>query len=238
MGQYIVCCGMSRSAGTAQYQMTRALVERHGLGGGDGFGMHYYPGKRPDKWVVVKVERAMPKWLEAVRDGRGVALGIYRDPRDVAASLMEFRRRQAELWPRAEERDGTFGDILPDLCDALEWWKEWEPLCSYMVPYEMAVMNWPREVVHMAAALGIETDGMEAIEIAADWCVQRNAQRCEEQKQWISSNDTMLTRAHVGTRMGAIGRWREDLSDAAARLVEQIAGRDWMQAHGYSLLDS
>ena len=237
-GQYIVCCGMSRSAGTAQYQMVKALVERHDLGRGVGFGIHFDPDKRTKETLVVKVERAMPKWMRAVEQNRAIALGIYRDPRDVAASLMEFRARQSELWPRAEDRDGTFGDILVDLCDAVAWWKAWEPLCSYMVPYEMAVMNWPREIVQMAGVLGIETTGSEAMEIAAEWCVYRNAQRCDEQVQWIDSGNTMLTRAHVGRRMGTIGRWRDELGGAAARLVEQIAGRDWMQEHGYSLLDS
>lgn len=238
MGKYIVCCGMSRSAGTAQYQMVKDLVERHELGGGDGFGMHHYPGKRPGELVVVKIERASSKWMKAVQEGRGVALGIYRDPRDVAVSLMEFRGRQAELWPRKQGNGSTFGDILPDLCDAVEWWQAWEPLCSYMVPYEMAVMNWPREVVQIATVLGIEIDGMEAMDIAARWCIYRNVQRCEEQERWISSNDTMLTQAHIGHRMGVIGRWRHELSKAQARLVELVAGEDWMEAHGYSLLDS
>lgn len=237
MNQYIVCCGMSRSGGTAQYQMVNELVERHRGGKAGGFGIHYLPEHRPNQWITVKVERAAQQWIRAVRDGRGIALGIYRDPRDVAASLMEFRKNQAALG-YAKHRDGSFGDVLEDICDAMEWWKAWEKLVTYAIAYETASKNWPAAVVSMAMALGIKIDGAEAIDIATNWCVQRNEERCAGMDVWMGGKRTMLTRGHIGKNRGMIGRWQHELLDEQVRLVEQIAGREWMVSHGYRLLDS
>ena len=234
-GKYVVCCGMGRSGGTAQYQMVKALVERKGLGKGDGFGIHYDSAQRPAHWVVVKSEYAT-KWMEPVKRGYGVAIGIYRDPRDVAASMMEFRRRKGELGFR--ERGWTFDQhIIPGFQEVMDRWRAWESVVAYAVAYEQAIQEWPYVVMQMAQVLGIEILPGEAIDIASEWCIQRNAARCDGMEQWIDSNDTMLTKAHVGERRGMVGRWKHDLTTEQAAQIEDIAGKGWMVGHGYSLLD-
>ena len=219
----VVCCGMARSGGTKQYQLTVAVAKRYNLGIPREFGIHYTPGEN----AVVKFEEFKEKYYVPVKQGRARAIGIYRDPRDVVTSLIEWRRRQGKpytfesrLWHRVFDR-----------------WQNWEPLCSHVARYEDChPFNWAAEVVEIGRVFGVDIGPDEAREIAATWNVRRNIERQEAQGAWFNG-ETMLTQTHISPDRGR-SRWRERLTPEQAREIEEYLGAEWMDGHGYRLLDS
>lgn len=220
----IFCCGMSRSGSTVQYQITKEIAESHVLSVGMGFGIGF---KGED--AVIKTEPPKQHLIRLVEEDVAIAIGIYRDPRDVAASLMKWREKKG--------KDGSFEGVTEEWQNAIIWWNAWEPLCSYRSKYENVHPDkWYLEVLGIADILGVKMNVTEARLIAKKWSIKRNLARQEKQSRWMDFG-TMLTEAHVSDTMG-MSVWRDVLTDEQAHQVIEFAGEDWMKEHGYSILDS
>jgi hypothetical protein len=230
----IYCVGMSRSGGTLQYLITKSIVESAGIGKGVGFGTGAGGSHRGT--LVMKVEEAKDWAVENVMAGRADAIGIFRDPRDVAASLMEFREAKEEFDGKPQQ------NWLNDTVSALKWQKTWEAIPGvYMARYESHRGDWGRMACDIGYHLGVSLSYEEGCAIADEWSIPRMAERIEEIKAheelWLGK-EWLLTRAHLGKHRGQAGRWERDLSREEARMVETLAGKEWMAAHGYRVLDS
>lgn len=222
----VVCCGMGRSGGTQQYQLTMEIFKRYELGEIREFGLHYAKGEDAlvkSEWFSEKYER----YVVPVLEGKGKAIGIYRDPRDVITSLLEWRGRQEKEY---KFEDGLWHRIF-------DRWNGWEPICSHVARYEdVHPDNWAKEVAEIGQVLGVKIDDKEAHNIAATWSIDNNIDRQAEQTSWFHG-PTMLTKKHISRDRGR-SRWRERLTTEQVYEIEEYLGKDWMEAHGYSLLDS
>ena len=174
-------------------------------------------------YVAVKREEPVGWAVDMVITDVALAVGIYRDPRDVYCSLIEFRRKQKKLTGKEQTP-------LINLIDALLWWKTWEPLAAYVTQYEG--VDWAQEARNIGTLLGVEVDDAE--DIAAHWSLEKNLERVRGMDQWLESAGHMLTRAHIGRNRGR-STWRETLTVDQAWLVERMAGKRWMEEHGYEL---
>jgi len=218
---------MSRSGGTAQYQIATEIVETYALGSGAAHGPIEDRGTTPS--VVVKKEPAHEWAIDMVKNGRAIAIGIYRDPRDVTVSLMKFLKARGK-------GDHTFARSRWSWENAILWWKKWEPLCAHVARYEdVHPGGWGKEAEEIASVIGIELEDGEAERIARKWCLERNKIRQGQNVQWLERR-TMLVRAHVSETLGE-SVWRDVLTKEQAMQVEDFAGAKWMEEHGYSLLD-
>jgi len=221
---------MSRSGGTLQYQLVHELVARRKLGRGIGMGTAIARGDgsvvNSGKWIVAKQEIAMLWALELLRRGAD-GFGIYRDPRDVAASLMGFRSRQ-------REREVPFEEIAPELKQALQWQRDWERSGRVtFYRYEDTRADWAAMLLDIAWKLGVGLEREEAAEIVELYSLDNNLARMEAQDRWLDFGDgSMLTKAHISEARGEPGQWRDVLTDEDVAIVWQIAG-GWMEERGY-----
>jgi len=234
---YVFCCGIARSGGTLQYQLTKELVERKGLGKGGGQ-IHFASpiASSGNEFVVVKTEPCQDWKAAAVRTGAAKAVNIYRDCRDVVASLMRFYGLQRE-WIPNHQRSPKFNAITADGCIvALDYQMEWESLLGiHSSRYEdVWPDSWHEEVVRIAEYLGIKVSGEEAREIAAEYSIVKNLKRMAEIDGWWQPHRTLLTRGHISPRQGEPGTWKDVLTLEQVMIVERIAG-DWLVSHSYDL---
>lgn len=234
---YVFCCGMARSGGTLQYQLTKELVERKNLGRGGGE-VHYASPRIPDRsgFIVVKTEPCQDWKASSVRNGAAKAVNIYRDCRDVVVSLMRFFRLQRE-WIPNHFRSPEFGAITAgDHIVALDHQTQWEELPGiYSSKYEDVWPDrWHEEVMRIAEYLGIKVSEEEAREIAAEYSVVKNIERMAKIDGWWQPRRTLLTREHISPLRGKPGIWKDVLTQEQVMVVERIAG-DWLVSHGYEL---
>lgn len=217
----LMCCGMSRSGGTLQYQIAEDVVSRLELGKGIGLGMGLDGGAYEAErgWFVCKRE---PPHLKHMAD---IAISIYRDPRDVVCSFMRWRGEQG--------RRGDFVAALKETIAAVEWFTEWEPICSHVARYEE--FDAAEESKIIAGLLERELNDDTAQTIANLYTVDKNLETIEDIKAeggWMHPI-LMLTAAHIGSHRGA-SVWRDTLTFNQLELVEYLLG-EWMQEHEYQL---
>ena len=220
----MICCGMGRSGGTRQYQIAAEVVSQLGLGRGIGFGTTLGQGVNVQEtgWVVCKRERP-EAWMPAMCD---LAIGVYRDPRDVVCSFMRWRGDQG--------RYDDFDSALEETITAVNWFSMWESVCNYRVRYEE--FDSELEAYSIAALLGARLPKGAGRDIAVMYSVDENImaqERIREQGDWMNPN-VMLTAAHIGPDRGK-SVWKEKLTAAQIEQVQHELGF-WMEVHGYRCL--
>jgi hypothetical protein len=184
----------------------------------------------------MKTEEAKPYLLNDVIEDRADVVGIFRDPRDVAASLMEFRAAEKNYRSRRVSRDWKRETAL-----AIGWQNAWESMPNaYMTRYENHRGDWAMMVCEIGCHLGIPLSIEEGSAIAEEWTIPKTKDRIQQiidDDLWLGQ-EWLLTRAHIGAQKGKIGRWVRDLSRDEALYVEALAGKGWMASHGYRILDN
>ena len=117
----VICNGMERAGSTCQYSLTRLLIQTSGIGK-----IHPYTGAHTDTWPLpnmrewaadeefhlVKLHKVHKVIPEAIQDGRLRIIYVYRDVRDVAASLRRVRGLRGD---RLVERIDTIVGIYRKL---------------------------------------------------------------------------------------------------------------------------
>jgi hypothetical protein len=233
---FVFCAGMSRSGGTVQYQMAAELVERAKRGRGVGFGINALDMTFNDwELVVMKTEEPKDYLIEMAEAGKADVIGTFRDPRDVAASLMEWRSAKY-TWENGFPVSAMWSDILQETERAVRWQEAWASIPNaHMAQYEY--MDWGLEAMRIVLHLGLgDMSARHADEVADKYNVDANRERMAElDEDWISPH-TLLTKAHIGKNGGAVGRWVSDLTRPQVRQVEDVAG-EWMDEHGYHRAD-
>lgn len=224
----VVCCGMSRSGSTLQYQLVKAILEHVEWGQGVGFA---------NKWdessnAIVKAERYAP-WLgEMIDEGTAVGVSIHRDPRQVAISLLHFYTKRSE-WQSGPLP--TWWDVIGDwLPKAIEWHDKWT---THGVP-SFCYENSYDQLMHLgyrcAEAVGVDPDSVDLIELTDNLWPHHQVQRTERMTKWIDNQDTLLTKNHF-SRFRGQRTWDYRLTLAQIFDVQDIA-RDWMLRWDYRLV--
>jgi hypothetical protein len=213
--------------------MLKLTVEMRDIGTGVGFPMGDIEIPAHHRFAIYKSEPCR-SWLKnAVLADAATAVGSYRDPRDVAASLLRFYTARVEY--KEQECDDVWSELaFPALVDALDWFSEWEQLEPYLTKYEMVhPTGWPRFLQGCGVQIGLDITPRESKWIYSALTIGKNAKRQQEMENWISPV-TLLTKSHVSENRGRKGTFAKYLTPEQIDQVVDVAG-DWMALHGYPL---
>lgn len=232
----IFCGGMSRSGGTVQYQLVCEVAKFANLAKPIGFltDTRYKQAQRDGYSVVGKSEPPQDWMLREVRRGNAKVFTIYRDPRQVCASLIRFFQARDE-YRNIEPPDDYFDWVLEGpFRDALRWFSEWEQL-----PYNLVHVDcyeechpdaWHLAVMDYADFLEVDLPINQSRLIAAKCSIFTNTVQIENLSRWINGNN-LLTKAHIGPNEGDLS-WASELTDEQINRVE-LEARHFMEIHGY-----
>ncbi len=228
----IICCGMSRSGSTVQYQACCSLVERYGLGERSLEGGY---GWLTEKMLTRERPVAVCKAHEPIEEvesrcSPGMVRWVYahRDVRDVVVSLQQKTRvRLAGEELRGLVRDRLVGPG-----------RYWESKPGVVVSrYEDLRDRLVGELEKIAGAVlggfGIEVEGGALREIAGELSLERAKAvmatvDAGAGKGW--DERTRLHHNHVADARS--GKWREALDEGQLAIIEEEAGA-WLSEHGY-----
>ena len=227
--------GMQRSASTLQYQMASSIVEHCGMG-------HRvtWSNLEDHEQVLAKHEGAAilvfkshvltPPIRKVVARGDGRCIYIYRDLRDVIASMIE-----------KFGRSDTVGEAEATARSLMDTHAAWTSLNDiYISRYEDVIADMKSEISGIADYLGASVDSSFVARLAADLAPERQARRIAEAANsgdMVRVNDsttyhptTLLHENHILD--GRAGRYRDTLSPELIKAIEgQAAG--WLKEHGY-----
>lgn len=215
MTVWIFAAGMRRSASTLQYLLAKDLVELAG-GYAAGWITHQefdktyqaFDGEYP--FVVLKTHAFIPQFSTVAdvlfKRQRALALTIFRDPRDVAASLLG-RNQMTETWE----------DVMKNIPVVLQEFLLWSSIyaeSSLVQAYGTPPIYLLKE---MAAFLDIAT----TLEWQND-CAERHS--LEAHKELIQEFDgkydreSLLWYNHIDE--GEIGRYKNELTSEQRGQIE------------------
>jgi hypothetical protein len=231
---WLFCCGMYRSGSTLQYQIAAAIVET----GGHGRRVEWCP---PHQFAMIR-DREKPyggirifkshEITDDIRElftaGNARGLYIYRDLRDVIASLMI--------------KDGsTFKKVLRSgiIDQAIENHDNWTGLEEVHVSrYEEVMQDLVAEIIAISEFLRIPIGRDEAVKVAAALEIDKQKSRAAYRKNKVYSvignkmfdPDTLLHVDHIHD--GQPGKWQYTLSTDELLLIDRKYGH-WLRAQGY-----
>ena len=218
---WIFCCGMYRSGSTLQYQLTSTLVELLNAG----VRSRYLPEnefpilkkeyENVKGYIVFKAHFITPPMAALLDAGKGLSVGIFRDIRDVAVSMMK-------MW------DLSFEDLITQkkLEEAVDGLDEWSRHSGHMVSkYENLIESPIKEIFKIASHLNLTCSEDLAREIADDLTLEKNIKRVGDiAKQKADSgiegaywdSHFLLHSNHIIS--GTSGEWREALTKEQIRI--------------------
>ena len=228
----IFCAGMSRSAGTLQYQLVKDAVESKELG--LGYGFHYrhsvYP---PDEISVIKTETPENWMLTAANNYDTRVVSIVRDPRDVAVSLLHFFNARHEYDPLRHDH-WTLDDIIAVWLERIMGWiKAWGTVSPLTLVYEDCYHGgWDIPFSSMCDYLDLPLTASERIAIISEYTISKNIERQNALSEWIDPKRSMLTKEHISPNRGSPGVWKDILTYEQRYIIEDTY-RKWMILHDY-----
>lgn len=225
----VVICGQHRSGSTLAWQITGELlsatrsVSMPMRTPANQLRLH---ALRPQHVRMVKVHYSptVPKRHFPQRGAHYVY--TFRDPRDVAASLI----RKGRYGPEHEKRgaEGVASMIRRELRgDA--FWRTRESL--WIGKYEEITQDVPGLVRSLAGFLQIPIDEEIVTRIGDHVSVERQRIRVADVR--TSGVDPLLRITSNHITDGQEGAWRATLTPEEVAAIEDLAG-DWMRAHGYA----
>lgn len=167
---FAICGGMPRAGSTLHYQIVCHLVETH-LGGArlgfihSGLLCEVRREVLDNRWRIIKTYTFDSGVQALVDEGRAKVFYIYRDVRDVLASMLQ---RRAPLMPPPHV-------LLPRIIQRDAIWKAQASV--FVHRFEDVVADVPKAVRAMAAHLGIALRTHEADAIARSYSLEANRQR-------------------------------------------------------------
>jgi hypothetical protein len=170
------------------------------------------------------------------------AVYLVRDPRDVAASLYQFRRKSGlidDTFPIEKYVAERFipGDLDVSWAEHVGSWlgaRRKHP-GFLLVRYEDLQRDVSAELVRIGNFLGVNATA-ERVAMAVERSGAERMRKLEkaEHEQWVTTKGRRADIPFVGA--GKSGRWRESLPRPAAALIESEWG-DLMGSLGYELGD-
>jgi len=149
----------------------------------------------------------------------------YRDPRDVAASLIRKGRYQLGHEKRGVE--GVTAMIRRELRGD-RFWRTRETL--WIGRYEELAQDVPGLVYSLAEFLRVPVDEDSVKRISDFVSVDRQRERVADVRDYGVDPSLRITSNHITD--GQEGAWRATLTSEEVAAIEVLAA-DWMRAHGY-----
>jgi hypothetical protein len=225
-----LCSGMRRGGSTLQAQLVSALpgrtaepTSREALRGL--LGQERADGRRE----VLKCHEFLPEAAERARSGEVRVVYVYRDLRDVVASIC----RKYSL--------PAFSYVGGGVQAILEEDRQWRSVPGvYVARYEDMVEDLPAEVRRLAEYLGVPIDRGEAARVADQFSVDRQKTRIASAfdsgetivGQGSDAHDrlSLLHRNHI--QSGTHGAYRKVFRRHEIAALEWVC-RDWLRANDY-----
>ena len=175
------------------------------------------------RMVKVHFSPAMKKKEFPQRGARYIY--TYRDPRDVAASLIRKGRYQPDHEKRGVK--GVTAMIRRELRgDA--FWRTRETL--WIGRYEELAQDVPALVRSLAEFLSVPVDEDSVKRISDFVSVDRQRERVADVRDFGVDPSLRITSNHITD--GQEGAWRATLTSEEVTAIE-VTAADWMRAHGY-----
>ena len=203
----ILCNGMIRSGSTLQYNLTRALLERLGLGRGEGWlasDVLENAQSRLDRWAaasrwhVLKTHR-LPSYITELIDRHAARVCyVHRDLRDVAVSA---KRK----WGYRDET------LYGALTEAVENYYAVERLGPVLQQrYDEVVRDLPQAVVEISEFLSLQVSPPTVVAIAAEQSLEQARARSAAlaNSAWFRARAALF---HTGRKLG-LGRLAQTLA--------------------------
>lgn len=234
---WVFCCGMFRSGSTLQYQMTSTLVEKLNAGvrsrylSENEFPLLIKEYENASGYIVLKAHLITPPMAALLGAGKGLSIGIFRDIRDVAVSMMK-------MW------NLSFDDLITQkkLEEAIASLDAWSQHPGHMVSkYEILLKNPIDEIKRIASHLNLSCSKTLAREIADDLTLEKNIKRVGNiAKQKADAGvegaywdpHSLLHYNHIFS--GVHGAWKEELTKDQVLYLDKKF-RAWLLERGYPL---
>ena len=224
----VICNGMYRSGSTLQYNICRSLVEKLDIGKGEGFfegnqlfnsQYQFLEWSKDPLFHVIKIHDFYPKAVEMSLNGSVKICYIYRDIRDVAASL----KNKDKVNARA---------LITTLDAAIETYHKIKHVPNVLIQkYENVVIDIAQAIKQLVVFLGLKASEDE-IEWVSKECSVENAKKVmsslvasardtqpHTSLQYLYDSKTLLHHNHISNNSGARGVWRVDLEQEEINLI-------------------
>lgn len=208
----VVCCGMRRSGSSLQYHIAKELISQVG-GHAEGWLSSWqrfdeiaetFPATQ---FIACKVHLYLPKYSVVARrlfsTGHARGLYIFRDPRDVAASLKRFR-------PKLD-----LAVEMNAVADTHRLWIKHPGL--YVSRYDDVVDSIEGETIRIARVLNIAISVEQAYSIADKLSMDNMRKQLPTSGY---SEDRILWDNHIFT--GKNGLWRHELTENEISTVTRL----------------
>lgn len=225
----VVVCGMHRSGSTLVWQIAHELLE------GDRRirVLATQPTRRMkllalNPWRTYMWKVHYRKEIKATHfpDAGARYLFTFRDPRDVAASLVR-KGRWVEGHPKRSPEQ--LAEIVRTELVGGMFWRKREHL--WIGKYEAFSTDIPRLITDIAQFLGIrQVDEDDVARIAAYVALDRQRERSTLARSQEKDLRSRITTNHITD--GRHGAWRETLTDEEVAAIEKVSHR-WMLRNGY-----
>lgn len=208
----IFCCGMRRSASTLQYHLVRELLPHYAdLGHTTWQSFDYVPDS------IVKCHPFLPDYNPQAKHcfevGYGMIVYIYRDIRDVVASMLRMEKDTGYSF---------ISNLEDDITAILSSFYKWTSLSPiYISRYED--LNLETEIRGIAEFLDVEPN----LGLIKKYSLEEQRKR-QPKDEW--SPQTTMHPHHIGT--GEVGQWKHSLTQGQLDTVYKIAG-NWLKELGY-----
>ncbi|MCI0574959.1 MAG: sulfotransferase domain-containing protein [Chloroflexi bacterium] len=258
----IVCNGMNRAGSTLQYNLVRGLVEKMGLGQGEGFILReqihdcqtlLQAWGQDGRWHVVKMHDLPPGAAEMTAAGTMVIGYIYRDIRGVAASYKRVWQFEGEKLLEELDRAVATYYAVGRLPQHVLWQK-----------YEEVMADLPQAARELAAFLNLapspalldevvrecSVDSMKKVLQRLEWklrlqkflsLARRSLRRLgiavarpqtQPGTKQRIDQQTLLHPNHISANGGAPDNWQSLLSESEKEWLTARYGQ-WLQEAGY-----
>lgn len=229
--KWILAGGMRRAGSTWQYHLAKDLIVSHG--GYDAkwviwqeFDNTYraLDGKYP--FVIFKTHAFTPDFTDVAKrvfdEGRGIGLYIYRDIRDVAASLLG-RNTMTQTWNNVLAN-------LPVILKNYEIWTSLSKKNSIVARYESFEPSLFLSRLDGMLPTHTSLDMVRKIIFSHTFAAHKRMLETLEYGPTGYNKDKLMWNNHMDS--GTVGRYLTELDEGQIASVEDIA-KKWLKERGY-----
>ena len=234
---------MSRSGSTLQYNICRNLVEQLDVGKGEGFfggdqlitlQQTFWDWGKDDQFHVIKIHDFYPQAVEMSLNGSVKICYVYRDIRDVAASLKNKDKVNEE-------------GLIATLDQAIEVYHKIKGVPNLLIQrYENVVFDVPKAIKEIVVFLGLkasedvikrvdkESSIQSAKKVMLSLAGSIQNTEIKTDQQFLYDSKTLLHHNHISNNSGASGVWRVDLEQEEINLITDRY-KSWLMEVNYLL---